>query len=143
WRRGSLNPYHLLRTVRQVRKLYYAIKPDVVHHVAMLPSVVGSLAAMGLPIACLNAINGLGTTFTSDTVKVRATRVALIPILRRLLGRRRAAVLVQNADDRHALERLGIDPARISLIPGSGVDLNAFKPMPEPHSPITVAFVGR
>jgi len=143
WRRGSLNPYHLLRTVHEVRNLYRAIEPKVAHHVAMLPAVAGSLAAMGLPIACLNAITGLGATFTSDTAKTRAARLVLTLVLRALIGRERATVLVQNVDDRRAIERLGIDPARVSLIPGSGVDLAALKPMPEPEGPFTVAFAGR
>jgi glycosyltransferase involved in cell wall biosynthesis len=52
-------------------------------------------------------------------------------------------VLVQNPHDRAAIERLGIDAERIALIPGSGVDLRAMKPLAEPEKPITVAFVGR
>jgi glycosyltransferase involved in cell wall biosynthesis len=51
--------------------------------------------------------------------------------------------LVQNPDDRAGLEALGIDAARIALIPGSGVDVDGLKAQPEPVGPITVAFVGR
>src|SRR5262245_46079362 len=58
-------------------------------------------------------------------------------------ARARVAVLVQNADDRATIVRLGIDPARITLIPGSGVDVERFKPTPEPAAPVTVAFAGR
>jgi len=63
--------------------------------------------------------------------------------LRALLDRTRAAVLVQNEDDRAVIERLGVDRARIALIPGSGVDVEALVPAPEPPVPITMAFVGR
>jgi glycosyltransferase involved in cell wall biosynthesis len=63
--------------------------------------------------------------------------------LRRLLNRSRSAVLVQNLDDRALIEGLGVDASRIALIPGSGVDIDALTPAPEPTGPITVAFVGR
>jgi glycosyltransferase involved in cell wall biosynthesis len=143
WRRGSLDPRDLIRVVREVRKLYRSIKPDLAHHVALPATVVGSLAATGLPIVSLNAMTGLGTMFTSDTAKVRLTRAALTLVLRRLLNRPRSAVLVQNRDDRAMIEHLGVDGARIALIPGSGVDIDRLIPKPDPPGPVIVAFVGR
>ena len=143
WRRGSLDPRDLVRVVREVRKLYRDLRPDLAHHVALPAAVVGSLAAIGLPIACLNAMTGLGTLFTDDTPKARIARAVLRLVLRALLNRSRAAVLVQNLDDRAVIERLGLHRDRIALIPGSGVDVEAMKPTPEPSGPITVAFVGR
>jgi mannose/cellobiose epimerase-like protein (N-acyl-D-glucosamine 2-epimerase family)/glycosyltransferase involved in cell wall biosynthesis len=143
WRRGSLDPRDLVRVASEVRRLYRNIKPDLAHHVALPATVVGSLAATGLPIVCLNAMTGLGTMFTSDTVKVRLVRTALTLALRRLLNRDRSAILVQNLDDRAVMERLGVDGARIALIPGSGVDIDKMTPKPEPPGPVIVAFVGR
>src|SRR5712691_3154095 len=143
WRRGSLDPRDLLRVVREVRKLYRSLAPDLAHHVALPATVVGSLAATGLPVVCLNAMTGLGTMFITDTAKVRLARAALTPALRWLLGRSRSAVLVQNLDDRALIERLGVSADRIALIPGSGVDTQALAPAPEPAGPVTVAFVGR
>src|SRR5262249_39873368 len=55
WRRGSLDPRDLVRVVREVRKLYRGLRPDLAHHVALPATVVGSLAAIGLPVVCLNA----------------------------------------------------------------------------------------
>ena len=143
WRRGSLDPRDLVRTVHDVRKLYRQLKPDLAHHVALSAAVVGSLAAIGLPIICLNAMTGLGTMFTDDAAKVRIARPVLRMALRALLDRSRAAVLVQNEDDRAVIERLGVDRTRIALIPGSGVDVEALVPAPEPPGPMTMAFVGR
>jgi glycosyltransferase involved in cell wall biosynthesis len=143
WRRGSLDPRDLVRVVREVRKLYRSLKPDLAHHVALPATVVGSLAAIGLPIVCLNAMTGLGTMFINDTAKVRMTRAILRLALRALLKRSGATVLVQNLDDRAVMERLGVNGDRIALIPGSGVDIDAMTPSPEPAEPITLAFVGR
>ena len=143
WRRGSLDPRDLVRVVREVRRLYRSIEPDLAHHVALPATVVGSLAATGLPVVCLNAMTGLGTMFTSDAAKLRVARAVLTLALRKLLNRPRSTVLVQNLDDRAVMERLGIEGERIALIPGSGVDIDALAPQPEPAGPITVAFAGR
>src|SRR5262249_45664396 len=143
WRRGSLDPRDLVRVAREVRKLYRSLAPDLAHHVALPATVVGSLAATGMPIVCVNAMTGLGTMFTSDTAKVRATRAVLTLALRRLLRRSRSTVLVQNLDDRAMIERLGVADERIALIPGSGVDTETMVPSPEPAGPVTTAFVGR
>jgi len=143
WRRGSLDPRDLVRVVREVRKLYHGLKPDLAHHVALPATVVGSLAATGLPVVCLNAMTGLGTMFTNDTAKVRMARPVVRLALRGLLNRPRAAVLVQNLDDRAVIERLGVNGARIALIAGSGVDTDAMVPLSEPADPVTLAFVGR
>ena len=143
WNRGSLNVLQAARLIREIRRLYRVIKPDLAHHVALEPSLFGSLAALGLPITCLNAITGVGTSFTGKTVKLRLARAVLRMTLRPLLNRRRAAVLVQNPDDRAMVENLGIAPQRIALIPGSGVDVRALTPKPEPSGPVVVGFVGR
>jgi len=143
WRRGSFDPRDFIRVAREVRLLYRMVRPDLAHHVALPATIVGTLAASGLSTVCVNAMTGLGTIFISNGIKVRAARMALSPAIRRLLSRAGSAVLVQNSDDRAVLEELGVDPARIVLIPGSGVDTDAMLPLSEPAGPVTVAFVGR
>jgi glycosyltransferase involved in cell wall biosynthesis len=67
----------------------------------------------------------------------------LSALLRTLLNRPRQIVLVQNPDDRASMLSLGIGADRVVTIPGSGVDVHALQPHPEPQGPITIAFVGR
>ena len=143
WRRGSLDPRDLIQTAHAVRKLYRGLEPDLAHHVALQAAIVGSLAATGLPVVQLNALTGLGTIFVSDKIKARVLRPGLRVLLRALFDRANSAVLVQNLDDRAAIERLGIDASRITLISGSGVDIAAMMPSPGPPGPITIAFAGR
>ena len=119
------NPRRVIGIVREVRRLYRRIEPDLAHHVSLQASLVGSLAAQGLPVACLNAMTGLGSNFVASTSKLFIPRALIGVACRRLLNRARSAVLVQNPDDRATLERLGIDDVRIALIPGSGVDVSA------------------
>lgn len=143
WRRGSVNPHAFLSNILAVRRHYKAITPDVVHHVALQPTIVGSLAAVGLPSLRLNALAGLGFTFTSATVKARLVRPLLEVLLRFVLKDERAATLVQNPDDEAAMGRLGVPADKIFIIPGSGVETDRLTPMAEPAGPVTMAFVGR
>jgi glycosyltransferase involved in cell wall biosynthesis len=143
WRRGSVNPIAFISNIRAVRRNYKAVAPDIVHHVALQPTIVGSLAAIGLPCMRLNALAGLGFAFTSSTPKARLVRPILRALLRFVLSNRRAAVLVQNPDDHDAVQNLGIAADRIFIIPGSGVETDRLIPIPEPAGPVTAAFVGR
>jgi glycosyltransferase involved in cell wall biosynthesis len=143
WRRGSIHPADLIGIIRQIRSLYKTLRPDLAHHVALQPAVIGSLAALGLPMVSLNALAGLGYAFTSKAPKARMMRIVLAAMLRRLLNRQRVAVLVQNPDDRAMMDSLGISHDRVFLIPGSGVDTDRLQPLPEPDGAFTIAYVGR
>lgn len=143
WRRGSFNPFNFARVIRQVRRFYRDLKPDLVHHVALQPSIVGSIAAIGMPFPRLNALAGLGFGFTLSTPTARFARPILSWLLRIFLRNPLAAVLVQNPDDRAAITSIGMSSERMFTIPGSGVDTNQLRPLPEPREPIRAAFVGR
>ena len=144
WRRGSMNPFRLLAAVAETRRLYRRLGPDLVHHVAVLPVAIGSLAAFGLPVRVLNAFTGLGFAFASKTARARLLRGLAGALLGWLLRRPNSTVLVQNPDDRTVIAKLGVPPDRIAMIAGSGVDVDAFTPLAEPgDSVVTAAFVGR
>src|SRR5918992_2715189 len=87
WRRGSTNPFDRLRLIADVRRLYRGLKPELVHHVALEPTVIGSVAALGLRLRAINALAGLGFVFTSRTPKARAAAKAMRGTLRFLLKR--------------------------------------------------------
>jgi glycosyltransferase involved in cell wall biosynthesis len=140
--RGSLSPLAIFSTVAALRRVHRAVKPAVTHHVALQACVVGILAALGRPCACINAFIGLGYSFTSGTAKARVVR-SVLRLLLRLVNRNNSLALVQNNDDLAALMSLGLAKSRIALIPGSGVDVNRFTPLPEPAGAPTFGFVGR
>lgn len=141
--RGNLSPKSALRTIRELRSVYGEVSPDIIHHVALQPSVLGSIAALGLSAACINAVTGFGFVFSSSTLRARLIRPFLRAAGRWLFKRQGTTALVQNSDDRDALMRLGVHPSRIALIPGSGVDVRRYIPLREPSGPITAGFSGR
>lgn len=141
--RGRLSPFGTMRTICRLRSVHRRVAPALVHHVAVQATVLGALAAWRRPVHGVNALTGLGYTFISGSAKAKLLRTILGRLMRFLLNRQSQTVLVQNKDDRVGMIALGIDAARIALIPGSGVDVDALQPRPEPTGPITIAFVGR
>lgn len=143
FRRGGLSPSSALPTIRAIRAVEAAIRPDVVHHSGLQSSVLGSLATLGRTTPVVNAMTGLGYVFTSASWRSRLLKQSLLWLLPRLMNRTPSCVLVQNPDDREALQAMGVRGDKITLIPGSGVDTDRFQPLPEPDGPITFGFAGR
>ena len=142
--RGLLSPQANLHTVRDLCAAYRRCEPHIVHHVALQPIVLGSVAAVRtrVPVA-VNALAGLGTGLISRNMKARLVRPFLRSALRWALRRSRSHTIVQNPDNARFVESLGVRPERISLVPGAGVDVQCFRPQPEPQGPVRVTMVSR
>src|SRR5438105_8443943 len=58
--RGSLSPVATFSTIAALRRVHREVKPALTHHVALQACVLGMLATLGRPTACINAFIGLG-----------------------------------------------------------------------------------
>ena len=88
----------------------------------------------------INAFAGMGFLFISEGLFARAVRPIVRVAFRFLLNRPTSRVIVQNPDD-FALftNTIGISPERITIIKGSGVDIEQYQPAPEPDGvPVAV-----
>lgn len=143
--RRSVNPFAAVAAVSRIARLYAAYAPDVVHHVALKPAILGSLAArIARRGRIINAIAGLGFVFSAKTLRARLLRPFVQALLRAVIDGPETRVIVQNAEDGEALTRSGmVDPAHLALIRGAGVDLERFRPSPEPPGPVRVSLVAR
>ncbi len=75
WERGSLNPLHALSELRQIVAIYRSRQPDLVHHVALKPSLLGSVASViagRSPV--VNNLAGLGQAFSAHGISASAIR---------------------------------------------------------------------
>ncbi len=145
WDRRSIGPWAAGRDVADLIHLYRTLKPDLVHHVAVKPVILGSLAARaaGVP-RIVNALVGLGYIFTSQNIQAKLLRGPVSVLLRLVLNNKRTRVIIQNRDDWDNLGKIGlIDHARSRLIRGSGIDIDNYQVLPEPDGPITLGFVAR
>ncbi len=138
FKRSGLNPLRELAFSIRVLNLYRRLRPDLVHHVAMKPVVIGSLAARltGVP-AIVNALGGLGYVFTSQTSKTRLLRPVVERLLRFALNGKRSALILQNRDDQELLVNAGVvRQSSTKIIRGVGVDPSVYttqsKAQPQP-----------
>ena len=118
------NPIKDALLTRRFYQIYRREKPDVVLHYTIKPNIYGSIAARLAGIPSINNVSGLGTVFI---VKNFVSKVALG--LYRFAFRFPHKVFFQNGDDQQLFLEHGLVRRQITdVLPGSGVDVNRFKP---------------
>jgi glycosyltransferase involved in cell wall biosynthesis len=139
--RRGLSPFTLMREVLALAAIYKCERPNVVHHVALRPVVVGGLAARLARIpGVVSAVTGMGFLFTDG---------GRLPWVRRMVQRglpwllSRGLTIVQNADDARQLSIFGLSTERLRLIPGAGVDTARFTPESVPEGKPLVMMAAR
>ena len=134
WRRAGSTlgaALRLLPDLWRVRRLLRTLSPDVLHAIDLRPGIFGALAVARLKLPVLVSINGLGFVFFARTLSARLIQGVCGAILRWAVRAHNGLILVQNQDDAGVVQgRMGIDPAHVRLIRGSGVDPAAFNPQP-------------
>lgn len=143
--RRGFNPIRELTTIFMLARIYRKFRPHLIHHVALKPIVLGSIAALSIRNAkILNAPIGMGYIFSSDDTKAHLLRPFLRFALRHLLNFRGSQVIIENHDDYdHLIEENYVDSSDIMLIRGAGVDLNIYKQAPEPVRGMTITLIAR
>ena len=129
--RSGAQPLHELRAIMALGALYRRIKPAILHHVSIKPSLYGTIASVGVPRAIvINALSGFGFTVEGGS---RVFRALTLAAYRLAFALRRPYVLVQNDDHAHMIERMRLTaPGRVVTIYGSGVDTGLFRPRDDP-----------
>jgi glycosyltransferase involved in cell wall biosynthesis len=143
--RRRLNPFAELLFTFQLATLYRRLKPDLVHHIALKPIVIGRLAGRIAGVrAYVNAPVGLGFVFSSDKPLAKFLRPIVSALLRVTLTPKNARVIFENPDDLKTLAAAGMVRRDAAiLIRGAGVDIEEFSPQPEPRGPIRVILIAR
>lgn len=143
--RRSLNPLAAGDAAGRTAAILKAIKPDIVHCIALRSILIGGTAAAmaGVPRR-VYALTGLGLLGARQDLVGRAARRAIRTVLRGPLETRATRYLFENEDDPRIL---GLDPrdgSRVTVVGGAGIDPDAFAPFPPPPGPtLKVALVAR
>ncbi len=127
--RGA-NPIKDFALTIELWSIYRKIKPDVVLHYTVKPNVYGTIAASLLRIPIINNVCGLGTVFLKKDL---VSHIAML--LYKISFRFPRKVFFQNEDDlKLFIERKLIPEKSVDILPGSGIDLNHFKPSENPKN---------
>lgn len=142
--RSGRSPLQEFLALVALFRLMRQIHPDVVHLVTIKPVIYGGIAARLQGLPAVAAVTGLGHAFTGGGFLKRGFQAFLLAMYRFALGGKGCHVIVQNESDERTLRSLVRTPAnRLSLVPGSGVDLAQYPVLPEPEGPPVVVMAAR
>ena len=126
-RRGT-NPFRDVTLLKDYMKLLKAVKPDVVLTYTVKCSIYGGMACRLLKIPCIVNITGLGKGLAEGGLKQK-----LLVMLYKVAVRSAECVFFQNRSDRQFFVEHGIRYKKDDLLPGSGVNLEKYVPIPYPE----------
>jgi glycosyltransferase involved in cell wall biosynthesis len=130
--RRGINPFTELKIIFRLISIYKSERPVIVHHVALKPVLYGAIAVYFAKVPFMvNALAGLGFLFSSKDYKAKIMQPFIIFLFGLIFNRKNCQLILQNPDDVSILKEIVIEN-NISLIRGSGVDMNKFTIQPEP-----------
>lgn len=117
-------------------RLFWKVKPDLLHLVTIKPVLYGGFAARLAPVGgIVAAISGLGFIFVSTGFRASVLRKLVGFLYRLALSKKNLRVIFQNSSDRDLFLGLGVvAPDKVEMIRGSGVDLSRYSREPEPET---------
>jgi len=130
--RSSQNIFKEIKILFFLFQIYRRQKPSIVHHVALKAVTYGAICSRILRIPTVNALSGMGYTFTE---KGRSTFLQkfLLYFLKYGLNGKKSFLILQNLDDKNEfIQKNLIQKEKLKIIRGSGVDCNVYKYFEEP-----------
>ncbi len=131
--RRGINPVKDFALFCHYHKLMRRVNPDVVLGYTIKPNVYGGMAAQMLGLPYIANITGLGTAVEYPGMLQRVTVAMYKAALRKM-----KCIFFQNEANKAFFEKHNIAPkVKKELLPGSGVNLERFKPEPYPSADTT------
>lgn len=138
--RRGMNILKDVQVFFQYIQLIRTEKPDIILGYTIKPNIYGNLAAkfFGLPV--ISTITGLGDAFLSS-----GFFASFIRFLYRVSLSKRTRIAFQNESDKEIFLRARLTTeSKCFLLPGSGVNLDEFTPLPYPHqTKLVFTYIGR
>lgn len=142
--RGSRAPLAELRSLLSISRAVRRFRPDLIHCITPKPVLYGGLVARMLGIPSIAAVTGLGHAFVTESPSGRALRAAVIAAYRLAINGDDTQVIFQNGDDHELFKATGaLRHDRVTLIPGSGTDLQSIVATTLPAAPPVVVLPAR
>jgi len=119
------NPFEEIQLIFDFYQLYKKITPDVLLHYTIKPNIYGTIAARILKIPVISNISGLGTVFLNESLSSKVAQ-----LLYKIALKYPIKVFYQNPHDRNLFVKCNlVKSEKSALLPGSGINLEEFKPI--------------
>lgn len=140
--KGS-NPLKDLLTIFEIYKVVRKYKPSIIYNFTVKNNIYGTIVGNSLGIRTVNNVSGLGTAFIYNNFTAN-----IVKFLYRKTQNLAYKVFCQNPDDFNLLVDNKLVPKhKLTLLPGSGVDIEKFHPSflknRREGKPFKFLFVGR
>lgn len=137
--RHGTNPLKELQQIQYYKKLLKEIRPDIVFTYTIKPNVYCGAACASMKIPYVANITGLGTAVENGGL------LQLITLMLYTFGLRKAQrVFFQNKENKEFMHSKGIGKKSYGMLPGSGVNLEQYKPSEYPNNEtIDFSFISR
>lgn len=137
--RHGMNPINELKLISKYKKLITEIQPDVILGYTIKPNIYGAIAARKLNKPFIANITGLGTA-----VEYKSWKQLIFINLYRYAFKDITKVFFQNESNRDFFLKNRIIKKNYEVLPGSGVNINKFKPYAYPEDKIIkFSFISR
>jgi len=136
----SVGPIRELRSLVFIGRTVRRLKPAYVFNFTVKMNIYGGLVCALNRVPFANNISGLGTAFIHDSWLFRRVRQVY-----GLVNKRAEHLFFQNEEDLSVFRRSGLlGDTPVTLLPGSGVDLQRFQASPLPVSgPVIFLMIAR
>lgn len=133
--RRGINPIKDIFLLKKYKLIMNDVKPDIVLTYTIKPNVYGGFICSKLKIPYIVNITGLGTAVENGGILQKITVV-----LYKLSMKKAQCIFFQNQENMDFFDKYHINKKKKQLIPGSGVNIDYFTPLPYPNDK-TIEFV--
>ncbi|MDP3465956.1 MAG: glycosyltransferase family 4 protein [Sulfuricurvum sp.] len=142
--RSSLNP---LKELQAIRNIYNALKPlnlDILHTFTAKPNIYGTIAGKLANVPrIINLVEGLGSFYLENDLKSRSVRTVIEFLYAQIFKLSDTVMFVNHDDPAYLISKKIIDPAKVFILKGVGIDTTAWIPLPKEDEWIRVTMIGR
>ena len=142
--RSSLNP---LKEIGAIHNIYDAIKPlklDILHTFTAKPNIYGTIAGRLAKVPrIINLVEGLGSFYLENDLKSRIIRNLIEMLYRQTFKLSNTVMFVNQDDPAYLIKRNVINPSKVFIIKGVGIDTKEWNPIPKEDKWIRVTMIAR
>ena len=134
--RHGTNPITDLALIWKYRSIIKSVKPDIVFTYTIKPNVYGGIACRLCNVPYVSNVTGLGTAVENGGILQKITLT-----LNKVGLKKAKRVFFQNQSNLDFMVKHKVVKDNYALIPGSGVNLKKFAPLPYPAEDDGIHFV--